>query len=66
MRRIKKYDIIVLFMKENDLYDRKNMGDHLVLSVKPEGIKLFSLRSRNILDYSLKEFIKKYEVKYLG
>lgn len=66
MRRIKKYDIIALFTKENDLYDRKNMGDHLVLSVKPEGIKLFSLMSRNILDYSLKEFVKKYEVKYLG
>lgn len=48
------------------MYKRCDMGDHLVLAVKPEGIKLFSIRSRNIIEYTLKEFAKKYEVKYLG
>lgn len=65
-RKIKKYDVILLIYKEDEINRRCVMGDHLVLSVKPEGIKLFSIRSRNILEYSLKEFSKKYEVKYLG
>lgn len=65
-RKIKKYDVIHLVHKESNMYKRCDMGDHLVLAVKPEGIKLFSIRSRNILEYTLKEFAKKYEVKYLG
>jgi len=65
-RKIKKYDIVHLVYKEDAMCKRCDMGDHLVLAVKPEGIKLFAIRSRNILDYTLKEFVKKYEVKYLG
>lgn len=65
-RKIKKYDIILLTTKENkkDLIGECNMGRHLVLSVKPEGIKLFSLSSMNILDYSLKEFSRKYTYSF--
>lgn len=68
MRRIKKYDVITLITKENkqENIQRCNAGDHLVLSVKPEGIKLFAIRSRNILEYTLKEFSKKYEVRFNG
>lgn len=62
MRRIKKYDILALKHKESGCW----IGDHLVLSVKPEGIKLFALRPKNILEYSLKEFNKKYEVRFYG
>lgn len=62
MRRIKKYDILMLRDKESGCW----VGDHLVLSIKPEGIKLFALRPRNILEYSLKEFSKKYEVRFYG
>ena len=61
-RKIKKYDIVVLKDRASGCY----MGDYLVLSVKPEGIKLFALISRNILDYSLKQFSKQYEVKFYG
>lgn len=62
MRRIKKYDILTLRDKESGCW----VGDHLVLSIKPEGIKLFALKPRNILEYSLKEFSKKYEVRFYG
>lgn len=62
MRRIKKYDVVTLIHKESGCI----MGDHLVLSVKPEGIKLFAIRPRNILEYTLKEFSKKYEVRFNG
>ena len=65
-RKIKKYDIIRLIYKSGIVSNKCAMGDHLVLSVKPEGIKLFSIRSRNILEYSLKEFSKKYEVRFYG
>lgn len=67
-RKIKKYDIIMLIMKPNkkDLIRRSCMGWHLVLGVKKEGIKLFSVSSMNILEYSLKEFCKKYEVRFYG
>lgn len=65
-RKIKKYDIIHLIYRENEMFKKCDMGDHLVLSVKPEGIRLFAIRSRNILEYSLKEFAKKYEVKFYG
>ena len=61
-RKIKKYDIVVLKDRASGCY----MGDYLVLSVKPEGIKLFALISRNILDYSLKQFSKQSEVKFYG
>ena len=62
MRRIKKYDIITLIHKESNCI----MGDHLVLSVKPEGIKLFAIMPRNFLEYTLKDFSKKYEVRFYG
>lgn len=62
MRRIKKYDILVLKDKASDCW----MGDHLVLSIKPDGIRLFALRSKNFLEYGLKEFSKKYEVRFYG
>jgi len=65
-RKIKKYDIVHLIHKESAMFRKCDMGDHLVLSVKPEGIKLFAIRSRNILEYSLKEFSKRYEVKFYG
>ena len=67
-RKIKKYDLIVLITKENkkENIGRCVMGTHLVLGVKPEGIRLFSVRSMGILDYSLKEFSKKYEVRFYG
>ena len=61
-RKIKKYDILVLKHKESGCW----MGDHLVLSVKPEGIKLFSIKSKDILDYTLKQFSKQYEVRFYG
>lgn len=61
-RKIKKYDVITLREKRSDCW----MGDFLVLSVKLEGIKLFALRPRNVLDYNLKEFAKKYEVRFYG
>lgn len=61
-RKIKKYDIIVLIHKEGNC----NMGDHLVLSVKPEGIKLFAVKPENIIDLPLKEFLQRYEVRFLG
>ena len=65
-RKIKKYDIVILITKENkkELIGKCNMGRYLVLSIKPDGIKLFSINSMNILFYSLKEFSKKYEVKF--
>lgn len=67
-RKIKKYDIILLTTKpdKKNLIRKCNMGHHLVLSVKPEGIKLFSVSSMNILTFSLKEFSKKYEVSFYG
>lgn len=67
-RKIKKYDIIKLIRKEDkkNLIKKFDMGWHLVLSVKAQGIKLFSVRSMNILEYGLKEFVKKYEVKFYG
>lgn len=67
-RKIKKYDIIMLITRTNkkDLMTRNCMGWHLVLSVRKEGIKLFSVSSMNILEYSLKEFCKKYEVRFYG
>lgn len=61
-RKIKKYDIVVLRDKASGCW----MGDHLVLSIKPEGIKLFAIRPKNILDYPLKQFSKQYEVKFYG
>jgi len=61
-RKIKKYDVIVLKEKSSGCW----VGDHLVLSIKPEGIKLFAIRPYNILEYPLKEFLKKYEVKFFG
>lgn len=61
-RKIKKYDILVLRDRKSGCY----IGDHLVLSIKPEGIKLFAIRSKNILDYDLKQFSKQYEVKFYG
>lgn len=67
-RKIKKYDIIKLIIKEDkkSFIKEFDMGWHLVLSVKAKGIKLFSVRSMNILEYGLKEFVKKYEVKFYG
>lgn len=67
-RKIKKYDILVLTSKPDKSRNvgRCVLGDFLVLSVKPEGIKIFSIRSKNILEYSLKEFSKKYEVAFYG
>lgn len=67
-RKIKKHDILILTTKENkkESIGKCNMGYHLVLSIKPEGIKLFSVRSMNILEYDLKQFSKKYEVKFYG
>lgn len=67
-RKIKKYDIIMLSTKpdKNNLIRKCCMGWHLVLSIKPEGIKLFSVSSMNILTFSLKEFSKKYEVSFYG
>ena len=67
-RKIKKYDILFLTTKENkkENIGKCRMGYFLVLSIKPEGIKLFSVRSMNILEYTLKQFSKKYEVKFYG
>lgn len=67
-RKIKKYDIIMLKTKRNkkELIGEEYMGWHLVLSIKKEGIKLFSVNSMNILEFGLKEFIKKYEVRFYG
>ena len=67
-RKIKKYDIIILTTKgdKKNNIGRCSMGYHLVLSVKPEGIKLFSVNSMNILEYTLKQFSKKYEVRFYG
>lgn len=67
-RKIKKYDIVMLITKGNKkkLISKHYMGWHLVLSVKKEGIKLFSVSSMNFLEFGLKEFAKKYEVKFYG
>ena len=61
-RKIKKYDLIVLIDRESGYY----MGDHLVLSIKPENIKLFAVNPRNLIDMHPKQFSKKYEVKFYG
>ena len=61
-RKIKKYDLIVLIDRDSGC----SMGDHLVLSVKPENIKLFAVRPRNLIDMQPKQFLKKYEVKFYG
>ena len=61
-RKIRKYDIIVLREKASGCW----MGDYLVLSIKPEAIKLFSLRARTFFEYDPKHFLKKYEVKFYG
>lgn len=67
-RKIKKHDILILTSKEDPKNNvgKCSMGPHLVLSIKPEGIKLFAVQSMNILEYSLKQFSKKYEVKFYG
>lgn len=67
-RKIKKHDIIKLITKEDkqDKIGRKDMGWHLVLSVKPDDIALFSVSSMNFLHYTPKAFLKRYEVSFYG
>lgn len=59
-RKIKKYDVLTLTSKENGLCSFVA----LVLSVKPEGIKLFYVASLTIVDMSLRKFADMFKYKW--
>ena len=59
-RKIKKYDVLTLISKENGLCSLVA----LVLSVKPEGIKLFYVESLTIVDMSLRKFADMFKYKW--
>lgn len=59
-RKIKKYDVLTLMSKENGLCSFVA----LVLSVKPEGIKLFYVESLTIVDMSLRKFADMFKYKW--
>lgn len=65
-RKIKKYDLINLVTIPNRAENTGKcyLGDFLVLYIKPEGIGLFGVSSKNRYHYSLKEFKQKFEYKW--
>lgn len=59
-RKIRKYDVLILESKENPSCHI----DCLVLSVKEEGIKLFFIKPRTIVEFSREKFRKKFTWKW--
>lgn len=61
-RKIKKYDLLTLQSTENP----RCYISCLVLEIQPEGIKLFFIQPRTKVDFTLKEFKKKFTWKWQG